>query len=111
MAVTVPQYDDYKQLSSPKIPTIVPDVYQVTMSITELVGESQNMLHHMIKGKNVMMNANTSSVDEDGFADMGFDGMNTGPQLASMLIPGYDADPERNIRSSDQSRSDGRPMR
>ena len=36
------------------IDTIIPDVYQVTISITELLGESQNMLYHMIKGKNVM---------------------------------------------------------
>tara|TARA_R110002167_G_scaffold265834_8_gene472575 strand:- start:351 stop:524 length:174 start_codon:yes stop_codon:yes gene_type:complete len=42
-----------------KIDTIIPDVYQVTISVTELLGESQNMLYHMIKGKNVMTWGNT----------------------------------------------------
>jgi len=42
-----------------KIDTIIPDVYQVTISVTQLLGESQNMLYHMIKGKNVMAWGNT----------------------------------------------------
>jgi len=110
MKVRVPQYDDNKTLGSLSIPTIIPDVYQVTISMTELVGESQNMLYHMIKGKNVMMSANNSSVDEDGFADMGFDGMDTFDQVAG-LIPGVSNDPGVNVRSSDASRSDGRRRR
>jgi hypothetical protein len=114
MLISVPEYTDYKKGSVLRIPSIVPDVYQVTISLTELVGESQNMLHHMTKGKNVMMNANTSSVDEDGFSDMGFNGTDALGHAydltpASMIFGKHN--PGEDVRSSDQDRSSGRQGR
>lgn len=39
---------------SSQIQAIIPDVYKINISLTELVGESQNMLYHMTKGKNAI---------------------------------------------------------
>ena len=36
------------------ISTIIPDVYEITIGVTELVAESQNMLYHLTKGSSVI---------------------------------------------------------
>ena len=36
------------------IKAIIPEVYNITIGLTELVGESQNMLYHMSKGQDVV---------------------------------------------------------
>jgi len=36
------------------IKAIIPEVYNITIGLTELVGESQNMLYHMSKGQDVI---------------------------------------------------------
>lgn len=50
MAIDVPQYDPTAENnnSMTTIQTVVPDVYGVTISVTELHGESQNMLAHLV---------------------------------------------------------------
>lgn len=40
--------------STARIQSIIPDAYLVSIGVTELVSESQNMLYHMSKGKNVI---------------------------------------------------------
>jgi hypothetical protein len=53
---TLPEGDTTQQLTT--IDAIIPDVYQVTITLTEMVGESQNMLYHMSKGQDVITTGN-----------------------------------------------------
>jgi len=49
---TLPEGESTQQLAT--INAIIPDVYQVTITLTEMVGESRNMLYHMSKGQDVI---------------------------------------------------------
>tara|TARA_R110000824_G_scaffold245720_9_gene434864 strand:+ start:993 stop:2315 length:1323 start_codon:yes stop_codon:yes gene_type:complete len=108
MTISIPEYTDHESRDNIRIPSIIPDVYQVTISVTELVGESQNMLHHMMKGKHVMMSANDSSVDSEGFADHGFNGTDAGGHMRDMIPFIGKHNPGEDVRSTDVGRSSGR---
>jgi hypothetical protein len=51
------------------IRAIIPEVFNITIGLTELVGESQNMLYHMSKGRNVITTGNVDNNRDDWMTD------------------------------------------
>ena len=64
---TLPEGGSSQELT--KIDAIIPDVYQVTITLTEMVGESRNMLYHMSKGQDVITTGNPKWDKGPGEAD------------------------------------------